>query len=273
MTADAQPPIRAVVSDIDGTLLDPDKRLTPAAIAAVGRLHAAGVAFCLASSRPPAALATLIEQLSITAPCAAFNGGNIVSADLQVLSAERLSAADARSVLDELAARGLDAWLFSRGEWQITRTDGDYIDLETRTLGFGPRILPRFEDLSSVDKIVSATRDTAALARAEGELATRFGGALTVMRSQTYYLDFSHRLANKGHAIHALAQTLGVPLNEVAALGDMPNDLPMLSAAGMSIAMGQAEAAVRAGVQFVTRSNREEGFAYALEHFILPRRA
>ncbi len=97
------------------------------------------------------------------------------------------------------------------------------------------------------------------------------GARATVARSQLYYLDITHRLANKGDGIAALAQAFGVELTQVAALGDMANDLPMFARAGLSVAMGQAPACVRAAANATATTNEEAGVADAIARFVRPR--
>jgi hypothetical protein len=89
--------------------------------------------------------------------------------------------------------------------------------------------------------------------------------------SQTYYLDVTHAKANKGSALRAIAAYAGLGLESMAAIGDMANDLAMLEIAGYAIAMGNAPDGVKAKVDDVTASNRDEGFAKAVTNLVLPR--
>jgi hydroxymethylpyrimidine pyrophosphatase-like HAD family hydrolase len=97
------------------------------------------------------------------------------------------------------------------------------------------------------------------------------GARATIARSQPYYLDITHRLANKGDGIAALARAFGVALKEVAAFGDMPNDLPMFARAGLSVALGQAPGCVRAAASATAATNEQDGVADAILRFIRPR--
>ena len=92
-----------------------------------------------------------------------------------------------------------------------------------------------------------------------------------VARSQPYYLDITHPLANKGAALSELAKLLDVPLSEIAVIGDGSNDVAMFARSGLSIAMGNASLEVQGAADFVTDSNREDGFANAVERFVLAR--
>jgi hypothetical protein len=91
------------------------------------------------------------------------------------------------------------------------------------------------------------------------------------VRSQNYYLDFVAPGVDKGSAVRQLAETVGVPLSEIVTLGDGENDVPMFRQAGFSIAMGNASDAVKREARETTLTNDEDGFAMAVERFILPR--
>lgn len=271
-TPEVMPPqrVRAVVTDVDGTLLDPHKTLTPRTLAAVAALRAAGIPFSLASSRPPAAFKSLIAALDLTVPFAAYNGGSIVGPDLRIIRARPMAPELAEQVLRGLYKRKLGAWVFRDGLWLLSDPAGDYVDLEARTLGYGPTIVEQFDNFERIDKIVSASADIALLARTESEMQTEFGAKLTVARSQQYYLDFTPPEANKGEAVRAIAEVLGVELVSIVVLGDMHNDVPMFEQAGFSIAMGQAAPDVCAHADAKTESNAHEGFALAIERWVLP---
>jgi hydroxymethylpyrimidine pyrophosphatase-like HAD family hydrolase len=95
------------------------------------------------------------------------------------------------------------------------------------------------------------------------------GSRVSAARSQPYYLDVTHPDANKGHVVSVLSQVLSIPPTQIATIGDMPNDVLMFQKSGLSIAMGNASQEVQRQAQFVTTSNEEEGFAKAVEAFIL----
>ena len=97
------------------------------------------------------------------------------------------------------------------------------------------------------------------------------GVKATAARSQPYYLDVTHPDANKGTVVATLSKLLSVPVNEIATIGDMPNDVAMFRKGGLSIAMGNANPKVQAQADLVTDSYDDEGFAKAMERFILRR--
>jgi Cof subfamily protein (haloacid dehalogenase superfamily) len=265
-------PIRLLVSDVDGTLVTPDKTLTPAAREAGAAAVAAGLAFCLVSSRPARGMAALIEALDLRGPCAAFNGGRIFERDGRVIESHPLETAVADEALGFIAAAGAAAWLFADDEWFLTDPAGDEVWRERRTVCFEPT---RVDDLRSVPgpigKVVGVSDDPGVLDRCHALAAPALAGRANVSRSQSYYLDFTQPGADKGRAVTALARRLGVPLSQTAVIGDMDNDVPMFEVAGFSIAMGQAPERVKAAAQAVTASNTEDGFAAAVHRLILPR--
>jgi Cof subfamily protein (haloacid dehalogenase superfamily) len=262
--------ISAVVSDVDGTLMTDDKRLTARAQAAVAKLHARGIIFTIISSRPPRGLRMLLEPLEITTPIGCFNGGVIARPDLSVITAHVLPSQVARCAVDMLTERGVQPWIFSGPDWLVRDSDGPYVGLEERTVGFGPTIVEDFGPaLADAAKIVGVSADFEILAQCERDVRAALAGQASVARSQPYYLDITHPLANKGVALSELANLLSVPLAEIAVIGDGGNDVAMFERSGLSIAMGNASPQVQQAADFVTDTNREEGFAYAVERFIL----
>ncbi|MDB5453889.1 MAG: hydrolase, partial [Caulobacteraceae bacterium] len=99
----------------------------------------------------------------------------------------------------------------------------------------------------------------------------RLGPSALVLRSQPYYLDVTASGADKGHAVRAICEHAGIDVAAAAVIGDMTNDVAMFRVAGFSVAMGQGPESVRAQASVVTGPNTEDGFARAVERFILPR--
>ncbi len=98
----------------------------------------------------------------------------------------------------------------------------------------------------------------------------QFGDDVTAAASQPYYLDVTHPHANKGFVARYLARRYQLEPEQIATIGDMPNDILMFAHSGLSIAMGNADPQVKRAARRITKSNEEDGFAYAVEHFVLP---
>jgi Cof subfamily protein (haloacid dehalogenase superfamily) len=259
-----------VISDVDGTLVTDDKVLTAGARTAVAALRANGIIFSMISSRPPRGLCMLLDALAVTTPVAGFNGGVLATPDLAVIAEHLLPGGVARCAVDMLQARGAQVWIFSGQDWLVRESDGPYVGLETRTVKFPPVVVEDFGSaLDTAAKIVGVSPDFERLARAELELRAALFGEANVALSQSYYLDITHPLANKGVALSAIATLLGVPLAEIAVIGDGNNDVAMFERSGLSIAMGNASPQVQRQADFVSESNRDEGFADAIARFVL----
>ena len=125
--------------------------------------------------------------------------------------------------------------------------------------------------MEKVDKITLVSDDADLLHDLLEKANAGHGSAATIAQSQTYYLDVTALKANKGDGVATLAEAFGVSLEEVAVLGDQANDLPMLARAGLPIVMANAPDAVREQISVHTRSNAEDGVAYAIDTIIMPR--
>jgi Cof subfamily protein (haloacid dehalogenase superfamily) len=263
--------LRLVISDIDGTLVNRAKQLTPATIAAVGRLRAAGPPFTLISARPPSGLFPLAQALNLTEPLAAFNGGLIFKADGTITERHLVPEDVVRGMFDLAADTDAVPWIFADGVWHARVLEGTHVEHERVASAQEPihtidmsALYARVDKLSFVSDDAPMLRDLTARAQA------LYGEQATIGQSQTYYLDVTHIRANKGDGIATLAATLGVDLADVAVLGDMPNDLPMFARAGISIAMGQAPEEVRSRARYTTTSNEDDGVAHAIDTILLP---
>jgi Cof subfamily protein (haloacid dehalogenase superfamily) len=264
------PKISTLVSDVDGTLVTDDKVLTVRARAAVAKLHARGINFAIISSRPPRGLDMLLEPLGITTPVCGFNGGVIATRNLAVITEHLLSPDAARRAVNLLDTHNVQVWVFSGQNWLVRDCDEPYVRLEEHTVGFQPTVVGNFgQSLDVANKIVGVSREFDILAQRERDVRAALADHATVARSQSYYLDITHPLANKGVALSEIARLLGVQLAEIAVIGDGYNDVAMFERSGLSIAMGNASPAVQRAADFVTDSNRDDGFANAVERFIL----
>jgi len=265
------PTVKLLLADVDGTLVTSQKELTPRAIEAVHKLHDAGVLFTVTSGRPPRGMAMLIEPLDIKLPIAAFNGGVMVNPDMSVIEQRVLPEDLVVPVSDTMQSFDLDVWLYSGADWYVPKADGPHVARESWTVKFDPKIMKDgVKGLTqNVAKLVGVSDDHDAVQRAYAEVHDKFGDHVAAAPSQPYYLDVTHPQANKGEVAKYLAAKYGLKPEEIATIGDMPNDVLMFAHSGLSIAMGQASSEVKRAARRVTTSNDDEGFANAVEKFIL----
>jgi hypothetical protein len=263
--------VKLLLADVDGTLVTQDKVLTDRAVSAVRKLHEAGVTFAITSGRPPRGMAMLIEPLDIQTPIAAFNGGLLVDRDMNVIEQRVLPEDLVVPVADMMSSFTLDVWLYSGADWYVPKADGPHVARESWTVKFEPKVMPGgVQGLTgSVAKLVGVSDDHDAVDRATAVAHDRFGDHVSAATSQPYYLDVTHPQANKGAVAKYLAAMYKLDPDDIATIGDMPNDVLMFAHSGLSIAMGQSSPEVKRAARRVTTSNEDEGFANAVERFIL----
>jgi Cof subfamily protein (haloacid dehalogenase superfamily) len=263
-------PIRLVLADVDGTLVTQEKVLTAQARQAVAKLAEAGIAFAITSGRPPRGMQTLIRDLNITTVVAGFNGGVFITPRLDPIVMRDLPKDAAARTIELIEDYGLVAWLYTDTAWYVQDPKGPHVDRESKTVGFGPELTSDYSNyLAQAAKIVGVSNNLDAVAECEKKVRAELGNHVSAARSQPYYLDVTHPAANKGSVVDFLACVYLIPRSTIATIGDMPNDVLMFNKSGMSIAMGNASPEVQAEANFVTDSNEEEGFAHAIERFIL----
>ncbi len=264
-------PIRLVVSDVDGTLVDKQKQLTPATADAVARLEAAGVGFTIISARPRSGMMPIADTLGLDEPMGAFNGGIVFTRAGKVMAHHVIDPAVARGVMKLAEGQAVDRWVFADDRWYASTDQGVHVEHECVASNQRPIVTTDFSGLlDKADKITFVSDDAALLAAMHGR-AKDFAAQATIVQSQTYYLDVTALAANKGDGIAALCEAFGVGLEETAAIGDQFNDVPMLEAAGFAVAMGNAPDKVQSYADAVTRANDADGVAHAIDTLILPR--
>lgn len=264
-------PIKLVVSDVDGTLVTRDKRLTERTQKAIDALRARGIAFTIISARPPLGVHKLVERLNLAGPVGAVNGGALIRSDLTIVERKFVPAEAARQSVAFLREQGIDAWLFTETEWFLRDPDGAHVDHEAKTLTMTFTRVDEFSDAAydHVLKIVGASHDHPHLARCETELQALLGDSASATRSQAYYLDVTNPEAIKGNGLAGLARLLDIDTAAVMAVGDGVNDISMLQRAGFSVAMANGEEAVRLAATAVTDDCDADGFAKAIERYVL----
>ena len=264
-------PIRLVVSDIDGTLVNKAKVLSPRGSSAIEALKDSVIVFTFISARPPVGLRHIIELLDLEVPVAAVNGGALIRPDLTIIEEKLLSPEATRLAIALLRQQDIDAWLFTDSAWFIRDPLGAHVDHEAKTIDQPPTIVDEFDPalLDRCLKIVGASHDHPHLAKCEILLQRELGSGALATRSQVYYLDVTNPRADKGEAVLSLSRAMNVPLSGIMTIGDGTNDIPMLRTSGFSVAMGNAGSDVKAWASVVTDDCENDGFAKAIERYAL----
>jgi Cof subfamily protein (haloacid dehalogenase superfamily) len=236
----------------------------------VRSLKQAGVKFAVTSGRPPRGMEMLVEPLALELPLAAFNGGLFARPDMSVIEERSIDSRLVAQIVELIGDHGLDAWLYRGSDWLLRDAHVAHVRKEADTVRFEPTVVESFEGVTErIAKIVGVSDDLDAVAKAEADARAKFGEHVSAARSQPYYLDVTHPEANKGAVVGYLSRKYDIPASGIATIGDMPNDVLMFALSGLSIAMGNSSHEVQRAARRVTTSNAEDGFALAIERFVL----
>lgn len=268
----AQP--RLVVCDLDGTLVDSNKMLRSASVAAITRLEKAGIQFAVISARPQSGVMPIVSRLGLTGDQAAFNGSLIFRGDGTVVKRQFLDQSVVRAVFELIAQMPVAPWVFAQDRWYVSSGTGEHAAHERISSNQEPIVTHDFSPLyGHVDKLTFVSDDGSMLAKLNALAKAKLGSRATIAQSQVYYLDVTPLAGNKGDGIRALAQSRSIALGDTIAIGDQFNDVAMFEHAGFAIAMGNAPDAVKAHAATATLSNDADGVAHAIDTLILKGKA
>lgn len=272
--------IKLVISDLDGTLLDDHKRLTPEAILAVQALRERGIAFTFATGRVDRMTWEYAHTLGLTLPTITCNGALVkMPFGGEVFTVDGLEDAMVVEMVEFALKHRYDLLVYTEDEvyklpWSQRIKVFERYNHSAMAAGLEP--VPIVEQ-SSVPPVGEAWRNRAIKMFIEFEEKDRQAieaklqtfDSIEVVQSDHGSLDVNAKGCSKGRAVKRLAERLNLPLSEVCTLGDQHNDQDMIEIAGCGIAMGNAQSSVKAVADFVAPTNMENGFAYAIHHLVL----
>ena len=264
---------RLIAMDLDGTLNNDEKRITPRTRDALMAAQAAGIRLALASARPSPGLYKERDALRMQehrGVLMSYNGGRIVDAATgETLFETSMPMEEARAVLRALEKLPVTPILDDGRQFYVTDRTGFKVDYECRNNGMicdEVANLADFLHFAPVKILMSV--DPAQIAEVQKRIAALLPDDLTVVQTAAFYLEVIPRAINKGQGILDICRALQMQPEEVVAFGDAENDIPMLRAAGVGVAMGNADPAVKAAADMVTLSNNEDGIAAALDKLL-----
>jgi len=263
---------RLLAIDLDGTLLTPrpHKIITPRTRAALLHAAGAGITIVIATGQTHAVLRQVCAALPLAGPQIIENGAVVVDMTSGRILHEQLFPTE--YVLPTLAA------LRDFGLYRAYHTHEQvYVDRDTPRARkwYRPPLSPPTEvdDVARMYPLpcikVVGVGEERTLPEKRRALERHFQGKLYVTQSSFDLLEFLHPAVSKGNALQAIAADLGIPPEEIAAIGDNHNDMDMLTFAGLGVAMGNAPAEVKAIADHITLSNAQEGVAAVIEQLVL----
>ncbi|MGA9609482.1 MAG: sugar-phosphatase [Rouxiella badensis] len=267
--------IELIAIDMDGTLLNPQHEITPAVKQALTAAINKGVQVVLATGRPLIGIQRYLQELSLQKDgfyCISNNGALVHHAKDGSIFAETTLKFD-DFVYFEKMARELNVGFHALSHSDLYSTNPDispYSVHESSITG----IPLRYRGVDQIDRSLTFPKvmmidHPERLDKAIAEIPEEAKSRYTIMKSSPYYLEILDKSVNKGQGVKVLAEKLGIPRENVMTLGDQENDIAMLKYAGLGVAMGNALDSVKAVSQFVTKTNSEDGVAFAVEKFVL----
>jgi Cof subfamily protein (haloacid dehalogenase superfamily) len=262
-------PIRLVAVDLDGTLLNDSKQVTDQTAGALACLPQRDVKIVIASARPPRSVRHIYQQLGLDTVTINYNGAliwdepnrrPIFHRPIPAKLAARIIN-HARDMFEEtiVTCEVMDRWLTDRNDMSHTTETGKL---------FGPDVICPTQELclEPVTKLMLLGEPQIIL-RLEDTLTETFGDEVTVVKTDRDLLQIMHPEVSKAVALAKVARWYGVPMEQVMAIGDAPNDVGMLQAAGVSVAMDNAHPLVKDVADWVAPSNNDHGVHAALARY------
>jgi Cof subfamily protein (haloacid dehalogenase superfamily) len=283
-----QPPsaIKLIAIDIDGTLLNPQREITPRVEAAIRRAREAGIVVTLATGRRYFSTSQIASKLGLTIPLILCDGSLVLEhPDGSVLHTNPLQAEVAQQVVDLVLRYQLQPVVHhingSNGSEEEIWTGPDEYDnhwVHTYLTSFTNAIVRRWP----IERLCSGQPDPLrVIVFASEEIVLSLVSDVSTLPVSwdvikrgnygTAELAVMHPHCSKASGLRALAQHLHIPIEHTMAIGDNTNDIAMLKAAAWGVAMGHASEPVKASADVITASNEEDGVALAIERYALPR--
>ncbi len=260
---------KLIILDLDHTLLREDHTLSAANIQAVQRCLQAGIGVTLATGRRLHSALPFARQLGITLPVITCQGAMLSTLSGDILYQQLLDNHLAQQMLTVLNRYPLENIICCHQEAiYATQARADAPD-PAGWVAAHPQHSPMPDDLDGICPLkVGASGNPEVIAQAQADISRQFASAVHAVQSSAVFLEITHPLATKSAACAHLAQLLSLKASEIIAFGDSMNDLDLLQFVGCSVAVANAVPPVLAACQYITKSNDEDGVAYALNRLI-----
>lgn len=261
---------KLICTDIDGTLLNDDKKLPVRAKQSLKAAAEKGITIALVSGRMPSGVDLIEKELGI--PCIKVcNAGTCIFMGETCIQAEYLSNDTMRNLNRTIAKpHGLPLWIFRNQEWFVTGWD-TYIEKETGFVAYHPRIVDAEaladqwdQEGKAPNKLLFAA-PSEIIQRIERKITAEKDTEIDTAKSADIFLEIFPKGVSKGTALKQICKKLHIKAEETIAFGDHELDIPLIEAAGIGVAMGNGILSLKEKADFVTKTNNEAGIADALE--------
>lgn len=265
-----------LVLDLDGTLTNSQKEITPPTLEALIEIQEAGKKVVLASGRPTKGVLPLAQQLRLAdygSYILSFNGARIMDCKTHQLLYNRTLPEDCYKDVFALAKKyenqGVDLLTYTDTQILSGICPNQYTLLESRINDM--EILRCGDFLTQITEPVNkllAAGDPDALARLQEDLNHRFRSYLNIYCSEPFFLEIMPQNIDKAHSLQKLLNSIGLTADEMICCGDGYNDITMIEAAGLGVAMANAQPLVQKKADYITKSNDENGVLHVINQFM-----
>lgn len=263
--------IKLFVTDLDGTLLPSGQQVSDENIKAAQSAVSAGVTVTIATGRMYKAALPVAKALGVDVPIITYNGALIKTVAGEVLYSNYLAPDLVCRVIDYCREKDWYLQIYSQDELYYAECNkyAKAYEADQQIKGHAVGWDGLKEHTAAVCKLLSITDGAAETDARIAELRSVFGEVLSPVRSKAQYAEIINPGVSKAAGIRNLAERLGISIADTMAIGDAENDLPMLKAAGHSVAMGNAVEAVKKVCDYETGTCAENGWAEAVQRFVL----
>ncbi len=268
--------IKAVLCDVDGTLLNDKKEITEATKAAINGLQQKGIYFTVCSGRVAPMLSVMTNSLNIKGPVVSVNGGLIVEGS-KPLFQKRLDKTKAKEIFDFCVKENLDcgAIVSTGGHFtkQSKRSDvfKKYNEQAVKD-GLAPLVVtnsndPDIIDFDDIYKFLIYAKDQQEYDRYRPYFEENFD--FFIVSSEKLLIEIMPKGISKGTGVQEIAKILSITPEQIMVFGDFENDIEMFYQAGFAVAMGNATEDIKAVAHYITETNNQDGVAAAINKFLL----
>ncbi|HEY8421496.1 MAG TPA: Cof-type HAD-IIB family hydrolase [Thermoclostridium sp.] len=261
---------KLIAADIDGTLVNNKREVTPKTKAKIHEAIGKGVIFAISSGRPIQGVQLITRQLEADVPVITYNGAMVITGESRkVIYSCTMKREDALQVEKLGKERNTTIAIWAENQLFVNRADeraAKYSELS----GTEPKVYEDIEELiaKGINKILWYD-EVDRINEFQKELKDIINPTVNFHTSQPFFLEFVDVNASKAIALEKLGEFYGIKKEEMIAIGDGFNDLSMIEYAGLGVAMENAPAEIKEAADFVTLSNENDGVAYVIEKFIL----
>lgn len=261
---------KLIAVDIDGTLLNSNGEISPYTIECIHKCHNNGIKFVLSTGRPLVGVLELLDKINIDIPIITFNGSEVLKGkSKEIIYQNNLNSNDSKYIF-QLGLTKVDlvvAWVDNQ---LYVNTNNSKADFYANIANTKFNLIQDIEKLfiKGSNKILWYDNEST-IQKLSIEISSIIPNSTNFHTSRPYFLEFVDKNSSKAIAMQKLGEYFNINSSEMIAIGDGFNDISMIKYAGLGVAMGNSPLEVKNISNFVTKTNDEDGVAYAITKFVL----